>query len=67
MLAQRQHTSTIQSLFHNVRVCAYRFLKGTPHEWAKVLPIDAVACDGHEVTLGRHDITEQGQVTVVDV
>jgi hypothetical protein len=45
----------------------HRFLKGAPHEGTHVLPVDAVAGDGHQVALGRHDVAEQRQVTVVDI
>lgn len=31
------------------------------------LSVDSVPSDGHQVTLGRHDVTEQRQVPVVDV
>jgi hypothetical protein len=31
------------------------------------VPVDAVSGDGHEMTLRRHHITEQGQVTIVHV
>ena len=39
----------------------------SPHECPGVLPVDTVPSDGHEMTLGRHDVTQHGQVTVVHV
>jgi hypothetical protein len=34
------------------------FLKGTSHESTRVLTIDAVTCDGHQVSLCCHDIAK---------
>lgn len=31
------------------------------------LSVDTVTRDGHQVTFSSHDVTEQGQVTIVDV
>lgn len=63
-----QHRQSLPS--HRFTFCVhitYCFLKRAPHEWTEVLPVDAMASDGHEVTLGCHDVTQQGQVTVVDI
>ena len=43
----------------------HRLLEGAPHEGPGVLPVDAVPGDGHQVTLGRHHVTQHGQVAVV--
>ena len=45
----------------------YRFFEGAPGECAGVLSVNTVTGDGHQMTLGRHDVAKQGQVTVVDV
>ena len=45
----------------------YRFLEGAACQGAGVLPVDAVSRDRHQMSLRRHDVTQQGQVTVVDV
>ena len=44
-----------------------RFFKGTSHERARILSIDTVARNGHQVTFGRHDVTQQGQMSIIDV
>lgn len=46
---------------------SHRLLKGTLHQWPCVLTVDAVTRDGHQVTAAGHCVTEQSQVTVVDV
>ena len=38
-----------------------------PHEGATVLSIDTVPSDGHQVTFGGHDVTQQGQMPIVDI
>lgn len=43
------------------------FLERASHESAGVLSVDSVTCDGHQVTLRRHDVAQQSQVTIVDV
>jgi len=45
----------------------HRLLKGAPHEGTDILPVDAMPRDGHEVAPARHDVTEQGKVTVVHI
>ena len=45
----------------------YRFFERTSHEGPNLLPVHPMSSDGHQVASGRHDITQQGQVTVVDV
>lgn len=49
------------------RLSSHRLLKGALHERSRVLTVDAVTCDGHQVASARHGVTEQGQVAVVDV
>lgn len=46
---------------------SYRLLKGALHEWSRVLTIDAVSCDGHQVAAACHGVAKQRQVAVVDV
>ncbi len=46
---------------------AYRFFEGALHERPHVLSVDPMPRDGHQVTTGRHDITQQGEVTIVHV
>ena len=48
-------------------ISTYRLLKGTSHEGANLLSVYTVSCDGHEVAPARHDVTEQGKMTVVYV
>ena len=31
------------------------------------MPIDTVPGDGHQVTFGGHDVTQQGQMPIVDI
>lgn len=45
----------------------YRFLKGTLHERSRVLTVNAVTRDGHQMTAGGHGVTKQRQMAVVDV
>jgi len=42
-------------------------LEGASHETSQVLSINSVTRDGHQVTLGAHDVAKERQVTVVDV
>lgn len=42
-------------------------LKGTSHQGSSVLSVNSVTSDSHKMTLSSHDVTEQAQVTVVDV
>ena len=44
-----------------------RLLKGAASQCPSVLAVDAVSRDGHQMSLGRHDVTQQRQVAVVDV
>ena len=44
---------------------AYRFFKRASHERANFLSINAVTCDGHQMSSTRHDVTQQRQVTVI--
>lgn len=46
---------------------SYRLLKGALHERSRVLTIDAVSCDGHQVAAACHGVAKQRQVAVVDV
>lgn len=46
---------------------SHRLLKGTLHERASVLTVDAMTCDSHQVAAARHGVAKQSQVTVVDV
>ena len=48
-------------------ISTYRLLKGTSHEGANLLSVYTMSCDGHEVAPARHDVTEQGKMTVVHV
>jgi len=43
------------------------FLEGTSHQGSGVLPVDSVTRDCHEMTLGRHDVTQETEVPVVYV
>jgi len=45
----------------------HSLLEGASHEGSGVLPIDPVPRDGHQVTLGRHHVTQHRQVPVVHV
>ena len=47
--------------------CTNRFFKGTSGQSSSLLSVDTVTSDGHQVTFGSHDITQQGQVSIVDV
>ena len=66
---------TISSILHvrHLSSCIYttrrthRFFKGTSHESANLLSVHTVSRDGHEVAPARHDVTEQGKMTVVHV
>ena len=42
-------------------------LERAAHEGATVHPVDAVARDRQQVATERHDVAEDGKVTVVDV
>lgn len=50
-----------------VSLLSHRLLKGALHERSRVLTIDAVSCDGHQVAAARHSVAKQRQVAVVDV
>lgn len=43
------------------------FFEGTSHKGTGILSVDTVTCDGHQVTLRCHDVTKQGQMTIVYV
>lgn len=45
----------------------HSFFEGTSHKSTGVLSVDTVTCDGHQVTLCSHDVTKQGQMTIVYV
>jgi hypothetical protein len=45
----------------------HRFFEGAAGQGASLLSVDAVTGDGHQVTLGRHDVAQQRQVAVVDI
>lgn len=42
-------------------------LERASHESSSVLSVDTVTGDGHQMTLGRHDVAQQSQVTIVHV
>lgn len=48
-------------------IITYRLLKGALHEWTRVLSVDAVTGDGHQVTPAGHRVAKQGQMAVVDI
>ena len=48
-------------------VHTYNLFEIIPHKGTTVLPIDTVAGDGHQVTFGGHDVTQQGQMPIVDI
>ena len=50
-----------------VLLLTYSFFKGTPSQCPGLLPVNTVTCDGHQVTFGRHHVTQQRQVAIVDV
>ena len=54
-------------VFESKSTVSYRFLERTPGECSSILSVDTVPSDGHQVTLGCHDITQQSQVTIVNV
>ena len=43
------------------------FLERTFHKTTCLLPVDAVASQSHEMSVRRHDVAEQRQMTVVDI
>ena len=45
----------------------YRFFKRASHQGTNILLIHTVPCDGHEVTIACHYITQQRQVTMIDI
>lgn len=49
------------------RFKSYRFLKRAASKGSGFLSVDTVSCDGHQVTLSCHRITQQGQMAVVDI
>lgn len=44
-----------------------RFLKGAASQSSCFLPVNSVSCDGHQVTLCCHGVTQQRQMSVVDI
>jgi hypothetical protein len=42
----------------------HRLLKGALGERAIAIAVDAMACDGHQVTPSRHDVTQDCKVPV---
>ena len=41
--------------------------KGALLQRAILCPVDAMPCDGHEVTASGHGVTKDGQMSVVDI
>lgn len=50
-----------------VLMLPHRLLKGTLHQWSRVLTVDAVTGDSHQVATTRHCVAKQSQVTVVNI
>ena len=68
-LLQRSSITAVLSLIATsfFLVWTYRLFKGALHERADVLSVDAVPCDGHEVTARGHNVTEKRKMTIVHV
>lgn len=55
------------SIHGRVKQDIHRFLERAPHHRSRVVSVDAVSCDSHQVPTIRHDITEDSQMPVVHV
>lgn len=68
IIAHLQLQKTAQNILTTMHTIeTHCLLKGAPHEGTDILTVDAMPRDSHEVAPARHDVTEQGKVTVVHI